>query len=39
MEPTALVMMIILLGLIWGGFAFTLRLAIRKERVKKNTDW
>ena len=38
MEPTALVMMILFLGLIWGGFAFTLRLAIRKERDKLNIN-
>lgn len=38
MEPTALFMMILLLGLIWGGFVFTLILAIRKERDKLKID-
>jgi hypothetical protein len=27
-------MMILILGLIWGGFAFALRLAYKKEMVK-----
>jgi len=35
METKALITMILLLVLIWGGFAYTLRLAIKKEQEKK----
>jgi hypothetical protein len=35
MEVTAILMMIIILGIIWGGFVFTLLLAHRKEQLKK----
>lgn len=34
MEFTAVVTMIIVLGLIWGGFFFALRLAFQKEKLK-----
>ncbi len=34
MEMTAIVMMIILVGLIWGGFAVSLALAFKKEKKK-----
>ncbi|NOZ62703.1 MAG: methionine/alanine import family NSS transporter small subunit [Calditrichaeota bacterium] len=37
MEATAILMMILLIGLIWGGFAFSLTLALKKER-KKMSD-
>ena len=36
METTALLTMILLLSLVWGGFALSLSLAIRKEKLKKN---
>ena len=35
MGSIALVMMIVVLGLIWGGLVFTINLAIRKEKSKK----
>jgi len=35
MDITAIIAMIIILGLIWGGFAFALNLAIKKEKLKK----
>lgn len=35
MEITAIIMMILILGLLWGGFAFALRLAYKKEMLKK----
>ena len=35
METTTIVIMIIILGTIWGGLAFTLSLAIKKERGKQ----
>jgi hypothetical protein len=35
MEITAIIMMILILGLIWGGLAFALNLAIKKEKLKK----
>ncbi len=38
MEITAVFMMILILGLIWGGFSFALRLAYKKEMVKKEDD-
>ncbi len=38
MEITAVITMIIILGLIWGGLAFSLRLAYKKERAKKHND-
>lgn len=34
METTAIIMMIIILVLIWGGLAFALRLALHKEKMK-----
>ncbi len=34
MEFTAIVTMIIVLGLIWGGFIVALRLAFQKEKSK-----
>lgn len=34
METTAIIMMILILGLLWGGLFFTLRLAIKKEKKK-----
>ena len=35
MELNTLITMILLLGFVWGGFAFTLRLAIKKNEEKK----
>ncbi len=35
METTAVIMMILILGLLWGGLAFALRLAYKKEMTKK----
>jgi len=35
MEITAIIMMIIILGAIWGGLAFSLTLAIKKEKLKE----
>ncbi len=35
MESGAVVMMVILLVLIWGGLAYTLQLAFKRERMKK----
>jgi hypothetical protein len=35
MEITAIIMMIIILGTVWGGLLLTVNLAIKKERVKK----
>jgi LPS O-antigen subunit length determinant protein (WzzB/FepE family) len=34
METTAILMMALLIGLIWGGFAFSLTLALKKEKQK-----
>ena len=34
MSANAIVMMIIVLGFTWGGFAFSLLLAIKKEKMK-----
>ncbi len=31
MTLTAVIMMLVILSLLWGGFAFTLRIAMRKE--------
>ncbi len=35
MELNAILTMIFLLGFVWGGFAFTLRLAVKKNEEKK----
>jgi len=35
MEITAIITMIIILGIVWGGLLFTVKLAIKKERLKK----
>jgi len=35
MEITAIIMMIIILGVIWGGLVVALRLAFKKEKLKK----
>jgi len=36
MEPTAIIMMMLILGLIWGGLVYSLSLAIKKEKRKNN---
>jgi len=36
METSAIIAMIIILGCVWGGFIYALRMAIRKEREKSN---
>ena len=38
MQTSALFMMIILMVVIWGGFAYCLSLAIKKEEHKKQQD-
>lgn len=35
MEVTAIIMMVLILGLIWGGLLFAINIAIKKERLKK----
>jgi len=35
MEFNTILTMVLLLGFVWGGFAFTLRLAIKKNEEKK----
>ena len=35
METGTVVMMVFLLGFVWGGFAFSIRLAIKKNAEKK----
>lgn len=41
METGTVVMMVFLLGFVWGGFAFSIRLAIKKNAEKKrlNSDF
>lgn len=34
MTIDAIIMMILILGIVWGGFAYALRLAMKKERQK-----
>ncbi len=34
MSTGAIIMMIIILGGVWGGFAYTLKLAMNKEKEK-----
>ncbi|RMD98146.1 MAG: methionine/alanine import family NSS transporter small subunit [Calditrichaeota bacterium] len=34
MSTDAIVMMILILGLMWGGFVFTLSFAVKKEKEK-----
>jgi LPS O-antigen subunit length determinant protein (WzzB/FepE family) len=34
MTQTAIWMMIVILGLVWGGFIITLRIAVKKESQK-----
>jgi hypothetical protein len=38
MEIIAVIMMMLILGLIWGGLVFSLRLAYKKEMAKKEED-
>ncbi|MFQ5639683.1 MAG: methionine/alanine import family NSS transporter small subunit [bacterium] len=33
----AVILMILLLAVVWGGFAYTLRLAMKKETEKTNS--
>ena len=35
MEINTILTMVLLLGFVWGGFAFTLRLAMKKNEEKK----
>ncbi len=35
MEFNTLLTMVLMLGFVWGGFAFTLRLAMKKNEEKK----
>jgi hypothetical protein len=39
METMAVIMMVLILGLLWGGLALALRLAYKKEMAKKHNDW
>ncbi len=38
METGTVVMMVLLLGFVWGGFAFSIKLAIRKNEEKKEIE-
>ncbi len=35
MPLSAVVMMLVILGIVWGGFATILTVALRKERLKR----
>ena len=35
MELNTILTMVLLLGFVWGGFAFTLRLVVKKNEEKK----
>ena len=35
MELNTIVTMVLFLGFVWGGFAFTLRMAVKKNEEKK----
>lgn len=35
MSSTAVAVMVLILGFVWGGFALILSLAVRKEREKR----
>ncbi|MFQ5706227.1 MAG: methionine/alanine import family NSS transporter small subunit [bacterium] len=38
MTAAAVILMITILGLVWGGFVFALALALKKESQKAETD-
>ena len=38
MEIGTIVMMVSMLGFVWGGFAFSIRLAIKKNAEKKEME-
>ena len=38
METGTVVMMVLLLGFVWGGFAFSIKLAIKKNEEKKEIE-
>lgn len=38
MEIGTVVMMVLLLGFVWGGFAFSIKLAIKKNKEKKEIE-
>ena len=38
METNTILTMVLLLGFVWGGFAYTLRLAVKKNEEKKRLD-
>ena len=38
MEIETVVMMVLLLGFVWGGFAFSIKLAIQKNEEKKEIE-
>ncbi|MCH7619560.1 MAG: MetS family NSS transporter small subunit [Candidatus Marinimicrobia bacterium] len=38
MEIGTIVMMVLLLGFVWGGFAFSIKLAIKKNKEKKEIE-
>ncbi|MFQ5739753.1 MAG: methionine/alanine import family NSS transporter small subunit [Acidobacteriota bacterium] len=35
MNPTAVLTMVLVLSIVWGGFAFCLKIALQREREKK----
>lgn len=36
MEPVTIVVMVLTIGMVWGGFAFVVTKAMRMEKHKKN---
>jgi hypothetical protein len=36
MSASGIIFMIIVLGIVWGGFIYSLRVAMRKEHEKEN---
>jgi len=35
MTPEAILFMVLMLGIVWGGFAYTLYFGTRRERLKR----
>ncbi len=38
MNPSAILMLIVIGGIVWGGFIVLLRYAMRREQEKSSTD-
>lgn len=36
MSVSAIITMIVVLGVVWGGFAYSLRIAMQREHAKKD---